>query len=478
MISIGDALLKLRVDKAEFDKSMQQVTQQMQGFDNSLKKVQTTCNNLGKVMLGMGTAIVGGLVGATIASAKLGDEILEMSQRTGLGTVALSELRYMAQVSGTSLSGLESSVKRMQVTLVDASKGSVAATQSIKGLGLSVEDLMALSPEEQFYEIVEAIANIEDPTIRAATAVDIFGRSGTDLLPMLAGGAAGLAKMRGEAHEYGRIISEEAAVKSNDFMDALVKLKESFGKITDAIATSLMPILIDLMNNKIVPLITKIADWIKAHKELVVTLLKIGAVLAIGGIILVGLANLAKAIIAINAALILLQALAGPAGWAKIAIGIGIAAAAIAGMNKLMSSVTGLETPTVDVSKFPLPGGVMPSGVGNIENPAPWGGQPSLSSNILASLFPLLHFQHGGIVPGAIGQPVPIIAHGGEEYLGVQNIGRSMGNSVTINLGVLPGDDATIRRFFRGLKDFMGEDGRRNAFAQVNKGYYFGKGGT
>jgi len=79
--------------------------------------------------------------------------------------------------------------------------------------------------------------------------------------------------------------------------------------------------------------------------------------------------------------------------------------------------------------------------------------------------------QFGGIVPGPIGHPIPIMAHGGEEYLGVQNIGRSMGNTVTINLGVLPGDDVTIRKVARAIKDVMGEDGRRNMFSPINLGY-------
>ncbi len=37
-------------------------------------------------------------------------------------------------------------------------------------------------------------------------------------------------------------------------------------------------------------------------------------------------------------------------------------------------------------------------------------------------------FQYGGVVPGAIGQPVPIIAHGGEQYLGAGGGGANVTN--------------------------------------------------
>jgi hypothetical protein len=391
--------------------------------------------DLGKKLMLVGTAITGGLIGATIASAKLGEEIGNMSKRTGIGTVALSELRYMADLSGSSLQELEIGIKRMQMVLTEAFAGTPEATKAITDLGLSVEELKDLSPEEQFYSLASAIANIEDPTLRAAMAQEIFGRSGTQLLPLFMEGAEGLKKMREEAHEYGRIIDEEAAAKSKDFNDALTKLKESFGKIADAVGTTLMPILTKLLEDKIIPLITKVADWIKTHEDLVVSLLKIGAILMVGGAILIGLGNLAKAIIAINTAIAIMHGLAGPAGWAKLAIGIGIAAAAIIGINKLMSSATAeYETPETGV----------------------------------------LGMQYGGIVPGAIGRPVPIIAHGGEEFLGVQNIGRSS-VGMTMNVGLLPGDDVTLRRLARVFKDVLGEDTRRTSFGQVNKGYFYGR---
>jgi len=55
--------------------------------------------------------------------------------------------------------------------------------------------------------------------------------------------------------------------------------------------------------------------------------------------------------------------------------------------------------------------------------------------------FKMPSFAGGGIVPGPIGQPVPIIAHGGEEFLGVGNHSKGgIYNSVTINNPVVRSD--------------------------------------
>lgn len=316
----------------------------LEGISGKIEGMGKKMQKTGLLMIGAGTAIVGALVGITMKTAQAGDEIAKMSKRTGLGTVALSELKYAADLSGTSLEGLETGIKRMQMVLVDASNGMESAIGSLDSLGLSVVDLMGLSPEEQFTKLAGAIAEIEDPTIRAAVAQEIFGRSGTDLLPMLAEGATGLEKMRQEAHELGVVFDEEAAKKAEAFQDAITKLKTSFEKAGASIGEALMPILTDLLENKIIPIIQNIAAWIGENEELVITLLKIGGMLIAGGIILVGLANVAKAITMINAAIIIMHGLAGPAGWIALAAGIAIAAGAIIGIQQLMK---GIETPAI-----------------------------------------------------------------------------------------------------------------------------------
>ena len=69
--------------------------------------------------------------------------------------------------------------------------------------------------------------------------------------------------------------------------------------------------------------------------------------------------------------------------------------------------------------------------------------------------------QKGGIVPGPIGAPIPIIAHGGEQYAGV---GKSFG-STNIYIGNFMGDESSLRAFTRKLKEILGQDGRRTSFS-------------
>lgn len=84
-------------------------------------------------------------------------------------------------------------------------------------------------------------------------------------------------------------------------------------------------------------------------------------------------------------------------------------------------------------------------------------------------------FQHRGIVPGPVGQPRLIMAHGGEQYAGV---GQTFGTGdIHLHIGNYMGDETSMRHLGQTLKQILQENDRRNAFPQVNKGYYYGKHG-
>lgn len=205
----------------------------------------------------LGVTLAAGLAGAAatagaavLASVKsyvdLGDSLDEMASRTGFGVEALSELQHAAKLSGSDLSGLEASVRRMQRTVTDAAGGSKSAADALGALGVSVSELEGLSPEEQFNKLTAALADVEDASEKAALAQELFGRNGTALLPMLDGGAAGLAAMRQEARELGVVMSEDDAKAAAQLADIMDNVKERLSGAMLSIARVAVPVLLDL----------------------------------------------------------------------------------------------------------------------------------------------------------------------------------------------------------------------------------------
>lgn len=274
-ISVGDAVLKLGVDTKDLDKGMK-------GLGARIKKHQKA---IGIGMMAMGGAILAAGLMSVKSFAKMGDEVQKMALRTGFSTEALSELRHAAEISGASLDSLEKAVKRMAKTIVDASEGMATYIRAFERIGIEVDDLMGLKPEEQFDKIAMAIAAIEDPTLRAATAQDIFGRAGTQLLPLLAQGAEGMAALREEAHKLGIVFDPEAANKAASFNDALTRLNAGITGIKNEVGEALIPTLMTLIDT-MTGVTKNVIAWSKANPQLSNSLT---AVVTIVGALAVGM---------------------------------------------------------------------------------------------------------------------------------------------------------------------------------------------
>lgn len=48
-------------------------------------------------------------------------------------------------------------------------------------MGLSVDELQRMNPEQQFNAVAKALEKVSDPTIRAGLAMQVFGKSGLQL---------------------------------------------------------------------------------------------------------------------------------------------------------------------------------------------------------------------------------------------------------------------------------------------------------
>ncbi len=303
-----------------------------------LKKHSAAFKKAGMAMTVAGGAITGA-VGLMIKSyMSAGDEVHKMALRTGISTEALGELKYAAELGGTSLTGLEKGVRTMQKAIVQAGDGMVTYTRGFDRMGISVKDLEGLNPEQQFIKIANAVAEIEDPTVRSTAAQEIFGsRMGTQLLPMLADGAEAFAKTREEAHKMGNIFTQEAADKAAILTDSLTTLKGSFQGVSMSIANTLAPVITQIVE-KISSVAQKIKDWMKEHPKLSGTIMKVVVVLGglmavLGPLVMIlpalatGISLVSKALIKMKQKMIVAALSMGPL---LIAIGLVIAAVATA----------------------------------------------------------------------------------------------------------------------------------------------------
>ena len=259
-----------------------------------LKKLGGRVAGVGRSLATLATAAAAPLAGMTLSFAAAGDNLDKMSKRTGVGVKALSELAFAAEQSGASLDSVEKGIRGMQRSLLNAEMGSKTATDALSALGLSVDELSGMSPEDQFTKIADAIGDVEDPSKRAALAMQLFGRAGSELLPMMSENAEGIANLRKEANELGRTMTAEDAQAAAELTDAMNRVKSVLIGVKNQIGAALAPAmtyLADLVartSKAVVPLIRENAHLVKLFAAGAIAVGGLGAALMTVGGLLIG----------------------------------------------------------------------------------------------------------------------------------------------------------------------------------------------
>ena len=213
--------------------------------------------NVGKKVSSAGAKITAGMVavGAAVAgagtavysfatkAAAVGDNVDKMSQKIGISREAYQELDFICSQSGTSVDTLQMGLKTMTNQMQAASEGTKSAVAIFDKLGVSVTDANGnlRSQEEVMWDAMSALQGMENQTEKAAIANDLFGRSGSELMPLLNGEAGSIEAMKQQAHELGLVLSDEAVDASVKLTDTLDQMKRSLSVVGTEIGVALMP---------------------------------------------------------------------------------------------------------------------------------------------------------------------------------------------------------------------------------------------
>lgn len=191
------------------------------------------------------TAAITGMAAAAISAAnktaEAGDTIDKASQRVSMSREAYQEWDFILSQNGASIEALEPGMESLIAKMTAAMEAGEETTSSFDLLGISLDDLKEMAPEEAFEKVIIGLQGIEDETQKAALASEMFGGTGVLLKPLLNSTAESTEKLKNEAHELGIIMSDEAVDAAISYTDAVDKMKRSFTGITSNISAELLP---------------------------------------------------------------------------------------------------------------------------------------------------------------------------------------------------------------------------------------------
>lgn len=200
-----------------------------EGVDRASVVVNKVADGVGKLQLALSTIAGAAAVGVFKSIVDDLDRLEESAQSAGVTVESLSALRYAATFAGVGAEELDDALKKLNVQLVAAAGGGKEAQAIFRALGIAVQNSsgQVLSSDEALGQIADKFASFRDGPEKAALAVEIFGRSGTKLIPFLNQGSSGLQRLREEAERLGIVIGGDATAAASKFSDQLDRLAAS-----------------------------------------------------------------------------------------------------------------------------------------------------------------------------------------------------------------------------------------------------------
>lgn len=200
-----------------------------QGFKNVSSAIQTAT----KAIVAFGAAAIARQIGRLINdTARLGDELAKMSQRTGLSVEFLNGFVQTAGVADVEAQSLTVGIRTLNKNLLDMTQGTGEAKDSFEAMGISAKDAGNLlkTPEDSLLKILDLLSRIPDASRRGAVAQELLGRAGTDWLPLINQGTDAIKRQIAEFQKLRPITAEQAkaAEEYNDSITALTFAFEGF----------------------------------------------------------------------------------------------------------------------------------------------------------------------------------------------------------------------------------------------------------
>lgn len=218
--------VRLKVADAEYYGSLRQMgpktKQQLAGAIAGFKDLRTSVAGISPVVGALGSAFAGlSLTGLAQEAIRVADELKNLGQQTGVSASFFSALQFEIEDAGSSLQSFASAITFMNRKIGEATSGNKAAIETFESIGVSLEDLQGLDPQQQFLLLSNAVSELGTDADRTGAAIDVFGRGIKQLIPLVSQGGDAIESMAQKQIELGNALSQEQIDRIDDFGDAM-----------------------------------------------------------------------------------------------------------------------------------------------------------------------------------------------------------------------------------------------------------------
>lgn len=289
--NLNSQLIKTQAEATQLNQKLKEINQiRIDNLVNGFKNVGDSITKAGQALMPFSAAAAGliasfGAIG--FSAVKAGDYIGTTSKQLNISSTALQKWLYIAEQTDVEATQFVNAVTKMQGALAHLAAGESDITASaLKELGFTAEQA-ALGMESNFEKIIESLANVEDATMQAYYANEIFGtRMGSKIIPLLNNGGDGLKELGAQFEALG-YLSEDTVNDLDNFEDVMDRIKYQFTLVKNEIGASFLPLMqamADTIETRVIPVFQRLRDFFQSlslnQQKLIVGILTFTAALA------------------------------------------------------------------------------------------------------------------------------------------------------------------------------------------------------
>lgn len=235
---IGALRVVLGADTAALDKGLKDSQANVTAFGNAVQ--------IGLAAVATAAIAAAGALGIAIKGAiDTADQLNKMSQSTGLSTEQLSKLNYAAELSDISTESLGKSMGKLSKALVSAgTDGAGTAGRAFAAMGIEVKnasDGSLRSSGDVILDLADKFSGYKDGAEKTSLAIQLFGKAGAAMIPLLNQGRDGLQEAGDEAAKFGLVLDKNTTMAAEAFNDNLKKMDKIKQGLVMTMTAQLLP---------------------------------------------------------------------------------------------------------------------------------------------------------------------------------------------------------------------------------------------
>jgi hypothetical protein len=262
---IGRLEIELVANAARLISGMKDAQTQVAG---SMKSIEGGVGKLQDAFKGLAALAGVASFGLWIKSAiDAGDEAFNLSQKLGVSVKELGGLQLAFKLAGVEGDAMEKGLVKLSVQISSNGK----ALQSL-GVDARGANGTLRSTTDVLKDVADRFAGMDDGARKTAIAVQLFGKSGAAMIPLLNEGSAGLREMDEMARKLGLTMSDETARSSDQLNDTLDLLKMAVQGVARQAVAEVLPSLTNMAAGLLKA--STEGDTLKTAAQLLATVLK------------------------------------------------------------------------------------------------------------------------------------------------------------------------------------------------------------